>query len=229
MGQDAQPLLDAHDLDVLAGFEVLLTCQGDYTNAVYPALRASGWKGVWIDAAKCLAYEFGHHIGFGSAESGTHRCGLGRGMSDLCGRQLHREFVVDGATGLDSNGSCEWISTMTYQAASGAGAANLKELVHQMQVLGDAARTQLQDPSTAALALDGTVAEAEGCGLPIHEFGAPLAASAPWIDRLVDEGQTREEWKAMVEANKFGAAHKIHCPLMGCAFVWVRCDAMPKR
>ena len=99
-----------------------------------------------------------------------------------------------------------------------------------MQVLGDAARTQLQDPSTAALALDGTVAEAlKGVDFPIHEFGAPLAASAIWIDRLVDEGQTREEWKAMVEAKKFWAAHKISCPLMGCAFVWVRCDAMPKR
>ncbi len=226
VGQGPKPLLDAHDLDALAGFEVLVTCQGgDYTKAVYPALRSSGWKGVWIDAASALRMKSDTTLVLDPLNRGLIDVAWDEGCRTFAGANCTVSLLLMGLQGLIQTGHVEWISTMTYQAASGAGAANLKELVHQMQVLGDAARTQLQDPRTAALALDGTVAEAlKGVDFPTHEFGAPLAASAiPWIDRLVDEGQTREEWKAMVEANKILGRTQNPLPIDG---LCVRVGAM---
>ena len=197
--------MDAYDLNALAGFDVLLTCQGgDYTKSVYAGLRSHGWKGVWIDAASALRMDSETTLVLDPLNRDVIDAAWDDGCRTYAGANCTVSLLLMGLHGLIQTGHVQWVSTMTYQAASGAGAANLKELVHQMQVVGDAARTQLEDPSTAALVLDGAVAEAlKGENFPTDHFGAPLAASAiPWIDRLVDEGQTREEWKAMVEANK---------------------------
>jgi len=205
IGQGSAPLLDAHDVQTLAGFDVLLTCQGgEYTQAVYPQLRAMGWNGHWIDAASALRMEAETTMVLDPLNREGIDTALSAGCRTFAGANCTVSLLLLGLQGLIQSGHVEWISTMTYQAASGAGAANLKELVSQMQVVGDAGRSLLADPGSAVLALDQIVADSlSDTSFPVDHFGAPLAASAiPWIDRLVDGGQTREEWKAMAEANK---------------------------
>ncbi len=205
VGLGIQPLLDAHDLDVLSGFDVLLTCQGgEYTKRMYPALREQGWSGVWIDAASALRMSADTALVLDPINHDVIDAAWSNGCRTFAGANCTVSLLLMGLQGLIQTGHVEWISSMTYQAASGAGAANLKELVHQMQVLGVSGKPFIDDPSSAVLALDQAVSNTlQSSRFPQSEFGAPLAASAiPWIDRLVEAGQTREEWKAMVEANK---------------------------
>lgn len=226
VGQGSAPLLDAHDLDVLSGFDVLLTCQGgDYTKAVYPKLRAKGWQGHWIDAASALRMDNDTTLVLDPLNRAAIDTALDGGCRTFAGANCTVSLLLLGLQGLIRSGHVEWISTMTYQAASGAGAANLKELVAQMQVLGDASRHVLSDPSQAVLALDRVVADSlDEASFPVEHFGAPLAASAiPWIDRLVEGGQTREEWKAMAEANKLLGRTDAPMPIDG---LCVRIGAM---
>jgi aspartate-semialdehyde dehydrogenase len=226
VGQGAASLLDAYNTETLASFDVLLTCQGgEYTKAVYPQLRAMGWKGHWIDAASALRMDSETSLVLDPLNLQGIDAALSAGCRTFAGANCTVSLLLLGLQGLIESGHVEWISTMTYQAASGAGAANLKELVAQMQVLGDAGRSLLGDPGSAALALDQVVADSlSDASFPVDHFGAPLAASAiPWIDRLVEGGQTREEWKAMAEANKLLGRDADPLPIDG---LCVRIGAM---
>ena len=226
VGKGSTPLLDAHDLNALGEHDVLVSCQGgDYTKKVYPALRASGWKGFWIDAASALRMDPETTLVLDPVNREAIDRAMESGCKTFVGANCTVSLLLMGLQGLIQSGHVQWISTMSYQAASGAGAANLRELVAQMHTLGTAAKDLLDDPRSAALAIDQRVAEAlTEDGFPATHFGAPLAASAiPWIDRLVDGGQTREEWKSMAEANKLLGSEATLLPIDG---LCVRIGAM---
>jgi aspartate-semialdehyde dehydrogenase len=195
-------LQDAKDLRTLAACDVLISCQGgEYTTGVYGPLRTSGWKGFWIDAASTLRMSDEAVIVLDPVNAGVIRDGLARGLRTFAGGNCTVSLMLMAIGGLLGAGLVEWITTMTYQAASGAGAAKMLELVKQMECITDPTRA---NASENALEVDRMVAQAQRCpGLPTREFGAPLAASLiPWIDFEMPGGQTREEWKGMAETNK---------------------------
>jgi aspartate-semialdehyde dehydrogenase len=182
-----------------------LTAQGgDYTASVYPKLRAAGWRGYWIDAASTLRMVDDSIIILDPVNLDVIRNGLQRGIKTYVGGNCTVSLMLMALSGLFRANLVEWISSMTYQAASGAGAKNMRELIEQMAVITGKAGDCLQRPASAILELDRNVtATLRGAGFPTENFGAPLAASLiPWIDKPVADGQTREEWKGMVEANK---------------------------
>lgn len=225
VGQGRAPLGDARDLDTLASLPVLVSTQGGgYTSEVYGALRSRGWSGVWVDAASTLRMDDDAVLVLDPVNGDAVREAVRAGGRTFVGANCTVSLMLMGLAGLVRSGHVEWISTMTYQAASGAGARNLRELVAQMRAVGDAAAPLLDGPS-APLDLDRCVADAVGGeGFPTTEFGAPLAASAiPWIDRLVGDGQTREEWKGMVEANRILGRQADPLPVDG---LCVRIGAM---
>jgi aspartate-semialdehyde dehydrogenase len=205
VGQGTAPLIDAANLEELGRLDVVVSCQGgDYTNDVHPKLRAAGWQGYWIDSASALRMKDDAVIILDPVNRAVIDQALGRGLRDFVGGNCTVSLMLMVMHGLIARGLVEWISAMTYQAASGAGAKHMQELVAQMRAIGDAAGSLLDDPSRTALELDRAVAVAIGSPeYPARAFGAPLAASLiPWIDRPVEAGQTREEWKADAEANK---------------------------
>ena len=200
-GPFGHPLLDAHDTQVLKRFDAVVSCQGgDYTAAVHSALRDAGWKGFWIDAASALRMNADATLVLDPVNDEAIRRALAAGCTDFVGPNCTVSLLLMALNGLIQSGHVEWISTMTYQAASGAGANNLRELVDQMAYASDV----ITDPAQSALEIDsGVAARLNEPAFPTAHFGAPLAASAiPWIDRRMDDGRTREEWKAMAEANK---------------------------
>jgi len=200
-------LKDAKDPQALASCDVLISCLGgDYTAEIYAPLRSSGWKGFWIDAASTLRMSDEAVIVLDPVNEGVIRDGLARGLRTFAGGNCTVSLMLMAIGGLLKAGLVEWITTMTYQAASGAGAAKVLELVKQMECITDPTRAK---PSENALELDRMVTQAQRCrGLPSREFGAPLAASLiPWIDREMPDGQTREEWKGMAETNKLMGLH----------------------
>jgi aspartate-semialdehyde dehydrogenase len=195
-------LKDAKDLQRLSTCDVLISCQGgDYTTKIYGPLRTRGWEGFWIDAASTLRMSDDAVITLDPVNDQVIRDGLARGLRTFAGGNCTVSLMLMAAGGLLKAGLVEWITTMTYQAASGAGAAKLLELVRQMECITDPTRATA---SENALEVDRMVTQAQRCpGLPTEEFGAPLAASLiPWIDRAMPDGQTREEWKGMAETNK---------------------------
>jgi aspartate-semialdehyde dehydrogenase len=204
-GAGSQPLGDAFDLDALRALDAIITCQGgDYTQAIYPQLRAEGWKGYWIDAASTLRMADEATIVLDPVNRDVIEAALQRGDRTFVGGNCTVSLMLMALGGLFQQGHIEWVSSMTYQSASGAGARNMRELLQQMGHLAEAAGDDLTNPATAILDIDRRVGAAlrEGA-LPIEQFGAPLAGSLiPWIDRLVDDGQTREEWKGQAETNK---------------------------
>ncbi len=207
VGQGTAPLLDAKNLDELARLDIVLSCQGgDYTNDVHPRLRAAGWAGYWIDSASSLRMKDNAVIILDPVNRSVIDRALAGGIRDFAGGNCTVSLMLMAMHGLIERGWVEWITAMTYQAASGAGAKYLEELVAQMRAIGDAARSLLDHPTAAgvALELDRTVARTlRSPAFPTQTIGAPLAASLiPWIDRAVGGGQTREEWKAAAEANK---------------------------
>ncbi|MCF8062040.1 MAG: aspartate-semialdehyde dehydrogenase [Deltaproteobacteria bacterium] len=205
VGMDTPPLQDAHDLDLLEAQDIVVTCQGgDYTKAVYPELRGRGWQGFWIDAASTLRMEKDSVIVLDPVNRDLIQEGLASGVKTFVGGNCTVSLMLMALCGLFRQGLVEWISSMTYQAASGAGARNMKELVAQMAVLSDASRELLEDPASSAVEIDARLTgKMRSDGFPVDEFGAPLAASLiPWIDRPMESGQTREEWKGLVETNK---------------------------
>jgi len=205
VGLPTAPLADAHDLKALAAQGVIVSCQGgEYTEAVYGELRKAGWQGYWIDAASTLRMRDHAIIVLDPVNRGVIDDGLARGVKDYIGGNCTVSLMLMALHGLFRENLVEWMSSMTYQAASGAGAKNMIELVAQMAALGKASQAALADPATTALELDALVTrELRGGRLPTEAFGAPLAGSLiPWIDRLVDQGQTREEWKGHAETNK---------------------------
>jgi aspartate-semialdehyde dehydrogenase len=195
-------LHDAKDLKALSRCEVLVSCQGgDYTTEIYGALRKSGWQGYWIDAASALRMEKDAVIILDPVNGDVIQDGLAKGVRAFAGGNCTVSLMLMAIAGLLKAGLVEWITTMTYQAASGAGAAKMLELVKQMGCLVDPTRAT---PSQNALEVDRMVIAAQrSSSLPTQEFGAPLAGSLlAWIDKEMPGGQTREEWKGMAETNK---------------------------
>lgn len=205
IGLDIPPLKDAYDMAVLSGMDIIVTCQGgDYTKRVYPKLRSSGWNGYWIDAASALRMNDDSIIILDPVNRNVIDQGLARGIKNYIGGNCTVSLMLMAVGGLFQKGYVEWLSSMTYQAASGAGAKHMRELVAQMACIGDSAKEMLADPDSAILELDRGVGNllADSC-FPVANFGVPLAGSAiPWIDSPLESGQTREEWKGYAETNK---------------------------
>ncbi len=205
VGQGESTLLDAFDLDTLMEMEAIITCQGGgYTEKVHPELRSKGWNGYWIDAASTLRMAEQATIILDPVNSPVIGKALANGKKDFIGGNCTVSLMLMAIGGLFKAGLIEWVSSMTYQAASGAGAQNMRELLQQMGSLEDCVADELATPSSAILELDRKVTVClQGDAIPTENFGAPLAGSLiPWIDKLVDDGQTKEEWKGYVETNK---------------------------
>lgn len=205
VGQGSKPLLDAKDVDTLSKFEVVISCQGgDYTTEVYPKLRAKGWDGYWIDAASTLRMKDEAVLILDPVNLDVIQKGLKDGLKTYVGPNCTVSLMLMALGGLFRAGLIEWLSSMTYQAASGAGAANMQELARQMHTLGLVSKPILDDSSKSALVLERAVTEAlRDPSFPTKAFGVPLAGSLiPWIDKAVEDGQTREEWKGIAETNK---------------------------
>ncbi|BCA79840.1 aspartate-semialdehyde dehydrogenase [Desulfuromonas sp. AOP6] len=201
----AGSLKDADDIDELKKLDVILTCQGgDYTKAVHPQLRQAGWKGYWIDAASSLRMEKDAVIILDPVNRQVIGKALANGQKDFIGGNCTVSLMLMALGGLFRAGLVDWLTSMTYQAASGAGAPNMRELLSQMGALHGTVAPLLQDPASAILDIDRKVTSALRDGtLPTKEFGYPLAGSLlPWIDREVEDGQSREEWKGYAETNK---------------------------
>lgn len=199
VGQGLRPLGDAHDISSLAQTDIIVTCQGGaYTNKVHPQLRAAGWDGIWIDAASALRMEKTSIIVLDPVNRSVIDAGLENDIRDFIGGNCTVALMLMGLLGLFQNDWVEWMSTMTYQSASGAGAKNMTELVAQMGILGQCHAGQ------TALELERAVSERmRSADFPTENFGVPLAGSlVPWIDRCMRNGQTREEWKGENESNK---------------------------
>lgn len=202
---NGRPLADAFNLDELKAQEVIVSCQGgDYTSEVYPKLRASGWNGYWIDAASTLRMDKDSVIVLDPANRNVIDRELNKGCKTFVGGNCTVSLMVMALGGLFREELVEWISVASYQAASGAGARNMIELMQQTAVLGDITKDALKDPANTALKLEQRITAAQNSSaFPIEAFGAPLAGSLiPWIDKAVDNGQTKEEWKGHVELNK---------------------------
>jgi len=199
-------LCSADDIAALAAMDVVLTCQGgDWTKAVYPKLRASGWTGYWIDAASALRMEPDAVIVLDPVNRKVIDAALARGTRDYIGGNCTVSLMLMAMGGLFEHDLVEWVSAMTYQAASGAGAQNMRELLLQMGALHASAAAELADPAGAILEIDRKVSDAlRAPSLPVGNFrGVPLAGSViPWIDVPVEGGQSKEEWKGGAEANK---------------------------
>ncbi|MCB2144857.1 MAG: aspartate-semialdehyde dehydrogenase [Deltaproteobacteria bacterium] len=205
IGTGPRPVLDANDLGQLADMAVIVSCQGgSYSEQTHPALRQKGWNGYWIDAASTLRMKDNSVIVLDPVNRNVIDKALETGINDFIGGNCTVSLMLMALGGLFAKNWVEWMTSMTYQSASGAGANNMRELVMQMGILGDSAKALLREPASSILDIDRqitrTLAEPE---FPIQYFGAPLAASLiPWIDRALDNGQTREEWKGLVETNK---------------------------
>lgn len=204
-GRGAGVLEDAHDVAALAKCDVVVTCQGgDYTNAIHPKLRAAGWTGFWIDAASALRMKDDAVIILDPVNRGVIDAGLRDGIRDYVGGNCTVSLMMMALGGLFRADLIEWMTSMTYQAASGAGAQNMRELVQQMGSVHASAASLLGDPAGAILDLDRAVTESlRSAELPRVHFGAALAGSLiPWIDKDLGNGQSREEWKGGAETNK---------------------------
>ena len=204
-GRATGPLADAGSVEALARMDVIVTCQGgDWTNDMHPRLRAAGWKGYWIDAASALRMKDDAIIILDPVNMPVIRKGLASGVRDYIGGNCTVSLMLMALDGLFKADLVEWLSAMTYQAASGAGAANMRELLAQMGAARAAAGTLLDDPASAILDIDRAVAGAlRADAFPKSEFGVPLAGSLiPWIDKDLGNGVSREEWKGGAEGNK---------------------------
>ena len=202
---NAGTLKSADDIAELKKLDIILTCQGgDYTKAVHPELRKQGWNGYWIDAASTLRMEDNAVIILDPVNRNVIDKALANGQKDFIGGNCTVSLMLMALGGLFRAGLVEWLSSMTYQAASGAGAPNMRELLSQMGGLYGVVAEELKNPGSAILEIDKKVTAALRDGsLPTKEFGFPLAGSVlPWIDREVEDGQSREEWKGFAETNK---------------------------
>ena len=205
VGKDVPPLKDARGIDELKAMDVIISCQGGtYTKEVYGPLREAGWKGFWIDAASTLRMEADSVIVLDPVNRGVIDEALSRGTNTFVGGNCTVSLMLMALGGLFRHGVVEWMTAMTYQAASGAGAQNMRELLEQMGALNGSVRELLADPGAAILQIDRTVADTmNAASFPKANFGVPLAGSLiPWIDTQLDSGQSREEWKGQAETNK---------------------------
>ena len=205
IGVDIPALKDAHDIAELKKLDAVLTCQGgDYAKAVFGKLRAEGWAGYWIDAASSLRMDDDALIVLDPVNMDVIKDGITKGVKNFVGGNCTVSLMLMSLGGLFNEGLVEWATSMTYQAASGAGARNMRELISQMGSIRDNVAAELADPASAILEIDRKVAATmRGGDFPIDNFGAPLAGSLlPFIDTQLENGQSREEWKAQAETNK---------------------------
>jgi aspartate-semialdehyde dehydrogenase len=205
IGKDSAALKDAHAIEQLKTMQVIISCQGgDYTNAVFPKLRNAGWNGYWIDAASALRMEKDAVIILDPVNLPVIKDGLQKGIKNYIGGNCTVSLMLMALHGLFKNGMVEWMTAMTYQAASGAGAQNMRELLQQMGEVHLAAKMLLADPASAILDIDREVAGIlRDESFPTEHFGVPLAGSLiPWVDKDLGNGQSREEWKSQAESNK---------------------------
>jgi aspartate-semialdehyde dehydrogenase len=202
----SEPLKSATDIEALRAMDIIITCQGgDYTKDVFPRLRAAGWNGHWIDAASALRMQSDAVIILDPVNRPVIDAALTAGGRNWIGGNCTVSLMLMAMGGLFREDLVEWVSAMTYQAASGAGAQNMRELLSQMGRLHELVAPQLADPSSAILDIDRRISDALRSGdLPVANFrGVPLAGSLiPWIDVPVEHGQSKEEWKGGAEANK---------------------------
>jgi len=226
IGKDTPVLKDAKSIAELKTMDAIITCQGgDYSNEIYPQLRAAGWKGYWIDAASALRMKDDAVIILDPVNRKVIDEALARGVKDYIGGNCTVSLMLMGLGGLFAHGLVEWMSAMTYQAASGAGAQNMRELIQQMGVIHGSVANRLGEPASAILEIDRTVAETiRSSALPTEHFGVPLAGSLiPWIDKQLENGQSKEEWKGQAETNKILGRSDQPIPIDG---ICVRIGAM---
>ncbi len=201
----AGALQDAYDIEALKKLPIILTAQGgDYTTAVYPKLRAAGWNGVWIDAASTLRMADDAIIVLDPVNRPVIDAALKRGVKNYIGGNCTVSCMLMGLAGLFNQDLIQWMSSMTYQAASGGGAQHMRELLTQFGLLNSSVKHLLDDPASAILEIDRGVLQAQqDPGLPQQQFGVPLGGNLiPWIDKDLGNGVSREEWKAEAETNK---------------------------
>jgi aspartate-semialdehyde dehydrogenase len=201
----APPLKDAKNIDELKKLDIIISCQGgDYTNEVFPKLREGGWKGHWIDAASSLRMKDDCVIILDPVNLDVIEDSLAKGGRNWIGGNCTVSLMMMALGGLFKAGLIEWMTSMTYQAASGAGAQNMRELLTQMGETHRVVKNLLDDPASAILDIDREVAGIlRDESFPTANFGVPLAGSLiPWIDKDLGNGQSREEWKGQAETNK---------------------------
>jgi aspartate-semialdehyde dehydrogenase len=219
-------LKDAKDIAELKAMDVIVSCQGgDYTSEIFPKLRDAGWIGHWIDAASTLRMEQDAVIILDPVNNHVIQHALSNGGRNWIGGNCTVSLMLMGINGLFQEDLVEWVTAMTYQAASGAGAQNMRELLQQMGEAHRVAQEYLNDPAAAILDIDREVAGTLRDGnFPTSQFGVPLAGSLiPWIDKDLGNGQSKEEWKAAVETNKILGLEQTPVPIDG---LCVRIGAM---
>ncbi|MCG7530166.1 aspartate-semialdehyde dehydrogenase [Psychrobium sp. MM17-31] len=226
IGKPVTTLQDAFDISILAEQEIIISCQGgDYTKDVYPKLRESGWQGYWIDAASALRMEDDSIIVLDPVNRDVIDAGIKSGIKTYVGGNCTVSLMLLALGGLFADDLIEWVSPMTYQAASGGGARHMRELLTQMGDINAHVKSELDNPSSAILDIDAKVSSYIRSGeLNTDQFGVPLAGSLiPWIDTQLASGQSREESKAEVEANKILNTQDAPTPIDG---LCVRVGAM---
>src|SRR5205085_1617894 len=192
-------LLDAKSVEALRRMDIVVTCQGgDYTNEVQPQLRAAGWNGYWIDAASTLRMKDDAVIVLDPVNLDVIKDAMTRGVKNYIGGNCTVSCMLMGLGGLFKHDMVDWMTSMTYQAASGGGAQHMRELLTQFGTINAAVRNLLDDPASAILEIDRTVLATQH-GMSADEtkqFGVPLAGNLiPWIDKDLGNGQSKEEWK----------------------------------
>jgi len=226
IGKEVPALKDAKDIDELKAMDIIITCQGgDYTKEVYPKLRSAGWSGYWIDAASSLRMVDDSIIVLDPVNLNVIKDGIANGTKTYVGGNCTVSLMLMAIGGLFEKDLIEWITPMTYQAASGAGAQNMRELIKQMGAIHDNVQILVDDPASAILQIDKQVTDfLRSDEYPTQHWPAPLAASLlPWIDVQLESGQSKEEWKAQVETNKILGRSDNPVPIDG---LCVRVGAM---
>jgi aspartate-semialdehyde dehydrogenase len=226
VGRDVPPLKDARNIAELKAMDAIISCQGgDYTTEIFPQLRTAGWHGYWIDAASTLRMEQDAVIILDPVNHGVIQQALDQGVKNYVGGNCTVSLMLMALGGLFRENLVEWATAMTYQAASGAGAQNMRELLKQMGEAHRVAQHFLADPASAILDIDREVAGTlRDDGFPTAHFGVPLAGSLiPWIDKDLGNGQSKEEWKGQAETNKILGREASPVPIDG---LCVRIGAM---
>lgn len=226
VGKDVPALKDARDINELKNMDIIITCQGgDYTKDVYADLRKAGWQGYWIDAASALRMADDSIIVLDPVNPNVIKDGIAAGTKTYVGGNCTVSLMLMAIGGLFERDLIEWITPMTYQAASGAGAQNMRELIKQMGAIHANVESLVDDPASAILEIDKQVTGyLRSDDYPLEHWPVPLAASLiPWIDVPMDSGQSKEEWKAQVETNKILGRSDRPVPIDG---LCVRVGAM---
>ena len=231
IGRDVAPLKDARDVSALQAMQAIVTCQGsDYTSEIYPKLHAAGWNGYWIDAAKTLRMQEDSVIVLDPVNMPVIEDAIAKGIRNYIGGNCTVSCMLMGMHGLFAHDLVEWMTCMTYQAASGGGAQHMRELIAQFGMIGADVKALVDDPASAILEIDRRVHAKQTDGsLPTENFGGIALAGnlIPWIDRDMGNGMTLEEWKGGVETNKIlGRGNGFRKPALPIESLCVRIGAM---